>query len=50
MLVDVLLPLNFDQTFTYKIDQKAEVGNIVLVSPLKIRKLLVLYGALILRV
>ena len=32
MLVDVLLPLNFDQTFTYKIDQKAEVGNIVLVS------------------
>lgn len=29
MLVDVLLPLNFDQTFTYKIDQKVEVGNIV---------------------
>lgn len=32
MLADILLPLNFDQTFTYKIDQKVEVGNIVSVS------------------
>ena len=32
MLVDVLLPLNFDQTFTYDSDQKLEIGHLVSVS------------------
>ena len=32
MLVDVLLPLNFDQSFTYKTDQNLKIGNFVLVS------------------
>ena len=32
MLVEVLLPLNFDQTFTYEIDQDIEIGQYVSVS------------------
>lgn len=32
MLVDVLLPLNFDQSFTYETDQNLKIGNFVLVS------------------
>tara|TARA_B100000963_G_scaffold313346_1_gene291223 strand:+ start:309 stop:2279 length:1971 start_codon:yes stop_codon:yes gene_type:complete len=32
MLVDVLLPLNFDHSFTYQSDKKLKIGNLVLVS------------------
>ena len=32
MLVDVLLPLNFDHGFTYQSDKKLKIGHLVLVS------------------
>ena len=32
MLVDVLLPLNFDHSFTYGSNKKLKIGNLVLVS------------------
>ncbi len=32
MLVDVLLPLNFDHSFTYLTNKKLKIGNLVLVS------------------
>ena len=31
MLVDVLLPLNFDHSFTYGSNKKLKIGNLVLV-------------------
>ena len=32
MLVDVLLPFNFDHSFTYQSDKKLKIGHLVLVS------------------
>ena len=32
MLVDVLLPLNFDHGFTYQSDKKLKIGHLILVS------------------
>ncbi len=32
MLADVLLPLNFDHSFTYESNKKLKIGNLVLVT------------------